>query len=61
MLDTQLSQNAVYDTLLDIKKQKMKRHMNKSLLKNQKQHNEEFHLSKTLLKNPCNILTNETE
>ena len=45
MLDTQSSRNDLYDTLLDIKKQNMKRHMNKSVLKRQKQHNEEFHSS----------------
>ena len=45
MLDTQSSQNDLYDTLLDIKKQNIKHHMNKNLRKRQNKHNEEFHLS----------------
>ena len=45
MLDTQSSRNDLYDTLLDIKKQNMKRHMNKNVLKRQNKNNEEFHSS----------------
>ena len=45
MLDTQSSRNDLYDTLLDTKKQNMKRHMNKNVLKRQNKNNEEFHSS----------------